>query len=207
MVTTVNDNALAAFGSAASALSGSGKPFLSCKKGDWYFGQEEKEIASGTKVAVNMMEAEWGWLLWKDKEVADRKMILVASGQGIASRADLGDDDKSIWPVDDNQNPQDPWQKTIEIPGRFIDGDKDEFVLAGSSKGWEGACKSLFKSFGEQARANSGKVAIVELGTSKYNHKKWGITKVPTLELVDWMDPATLETAPASKAEKKTAKF
>lgn len=202
---TVNESQLAAFGSAASALAGGGKPFLSCKKGDWYFGQEDKEIPAGARVAINMMEAEWGWLHWKDKEVVGRKMLTVASGNPIADRGELGDDDKDLWPRDDQNNPQDPWQKTIEIPGRFIDGDKEEFVVAGSSKGFEGACKALFKAFGEHARANPGKVPVVELGVSKYNHKKYGITKVPVLDLVDWADPAALEAGaePETKAKKK----
>lgn len=202
---TVNEGALQAFGSAAAALSGAGKPFLAFKKGDWYFGQDQKEIAAGTRVAVNLMEAEWGWLCWKDEKVQDRKMVLVASGQGIASRNDLGDHDQDLWAVDEKGNPQDPWQKTIEIPGRFIDGEKDEFMMAGASKGWEGACKALFKQFGENAAANAGKVAIVEIGGGKYNHKVYGITKVPVLTLVDWADPETLEAAEPAKAKKKAS--
>lgn len=203
-ITTVNENQLAAFGSAASALSGSGKPFLSFKKGDWYFGQEQKEIPNGTRVAVDMMNAEWGWLHWIDSKVEERRMVLVASGQPIDGRSELGSTDKDLWPRDKEGNPQDPWQKTIEIPGRFLDGDRDELLLAGSSKGWEGACKALFKEFGEQARANSGLTPVIAIDVSKYNHKVYGITKVPTVTLVDWIDASA--EAPA-KAAKKTAKF
>ena len=188
-VTTVNPQALQAFGNASTALAGASKAFLACKKGDWVFGADDTELAAGTKVAMDIMNAEWGWICWRDRKPEDRRMVAISSGQGIEPRSSLSDNDSAMWPVDDFGNPQDPWQKTIEIPGRMLDGDKDEFCAAGSSRGWEGACKALFAEFAEQAAANEGKVPVVELTASSYQHGKYGRVKVPVMKLVEWMDP------------------
>lgn len=205
----VNENALAAFGQAAAALSGDTKPICKFDKGDWYLGQEKHEMPNGTCVALNMMDAHWGWLLWRDKKVDDRRMLPVASGQAIAARGDLGHNDQSLWERDPaSGKPIDPWSKTIEIPAREIEGERREMVLSGSSKGWEGCCKALFKQFGEQMRANAGKVPVVSLGTSKYQHPQYGVVKVPVLEIVDWKLLSELEAEPSAPATKgKQTKF
>ena len=192
-VTGYDQNTANAFGAAASALSGDSKPILKCKKGDWLFGQEDEDVSLGSRVALNVMEAEWGWLYWHDKRPEERRMLKVASGQAISARSDLGKDDKAMWPTGDDGKPQDPWQKTIEIPGREIDGERREFNLSGSSAGFEGAVKKLFKQFAEESRSNPGKVPIVELGNDKYKHKVYDWVKVPVLSIVEWADKDKLD--------------
>ena len=200
---TYNENSVAAFQNAAAALSGDQKPILRFEKGDWYAGQEDEDIPLGTKFAANIMEAEWGWLRWKDSKPVERRMVLVASGSQPASRDSLGYDDDAMWDRDDQQRPRDPWQKTIEIPVRELTGEKREMVLVGSSRGHEGACKALFKAFGEGMRSNGGKVPVIQLGGSKYTHSKHGIVKVPEMPLVEWFNPS--QEAPTAKTSK--AKF
>lgn len=202
---TVNENALANFGAAASALSGDQKPLLRFVKGDWYLGQDKDEIPLGAKFALNMPAVEWGWIFWHDEKPEERRMVTVASGQPIAARSNLGHEDKELWRRDNEGNPQDPWQKTIEIPARELASEKREVVIAGSSKGWEGCCKALFKAFGEGMRANPGRVPVVELAVGKYDHKKYGITKVPVLNIVAWQTAEELEAAVAAPAPKKAS--
>jgi hypothetical protein len=198
---TVNETAIAAFGAAASALGGDSKPFIRFDKGDWYTGQDNQELPHGTKLAVDMMHAEWGWIRWKDQKPVDRRMVTIASGQPPAARDTLGGLDEALWDVDASGKRRDPWQRTIELPVREVSGDKRELLIAGSSKGFEGACKRLFKTFGEQMRLNGGKVPIVELRSDKYQHAQYGMVKVPDLPLVEWKTAAELE----SKAEKPKA--
>jgi hypothetical protein len=86
-LTTVNDNAFSAFEAAASALSGGeSKQVLKFDKGDWYLGQDKDEVPKGTKLAANIMEAEWGWVRWRDGKPAERRMVRVASGTPAATR-------------------------------------------------------------------------------------------------------------------------
>ena len=202
------DTAFANFQAAASALSGDTKPILKFDKGDWYAGQDNEEVPIGTQLAVDMMSAEWGWVRWKDNKPAERRMTLIATGQSPPARDALGHSDEALWERDDKQNPRDPWQRTIEMPMREISGDKREFTVAGASKGFEGCCKALFKAFGEQMRANIGKVPIVELRSDKYTHRQYGIVKVPSLPLVGWKTLEELETVKSEPAAtKKQTKF
>lgn len=201
-VTNYNPNAFAA---AASALAGDTKPILKCKKGDWYLGQDDEDVAIGTRVALNIVESEWGWLHWHDKKPDERRMVRVAAGTPIEKRSDLGSQDQDMWPTGDDGKPQDPWQKTIEIPGREIDGERREFNMSGSSAGFEGAVKKLFKQYAEESVANAGKVPIVELGRDKYKHRVYDIVKVPALTIVDWADPEKLEAGEVKPAKAKAS--
>lgn len=196
-----------AFGVVAHALSGEGKPILRFNKGDWVVGAEAEEVDAGTRMACNIMESEWGWIYWHDKKPEDRRMVPVASGQQIPGRGDLGRDDKALWPTDSDNRPQDPWQKNIEIPCRELDGDMRELTLAGSSKGFEGACRKLFKQFSEEGRTNPGKVPMVELGVDRYKHPTYGMVKVPTMTIVEWADPDDLAEAKPKAKSKGSSKF
>lgn len=202
---TYNENTFAAFQNAAAALSGDQKPILKFDKGDWYAGQDNEEMPTGTKLAADMLHAEWGWVRWKDGKPVDRKMVLVASGAGPANRDDLGNLDEGLWDRDDQGKPRDPWQKMIEIPVREISGEMREMVLSGGSRGYEGACKALFKAFGEGMRTNMGKVPVISLSGDKYQHKQYGMVKVPALPIVEWMDPTAKPAVEGPKSSK--AKF
>ena len=183
-----DERALTAFENAASTLSGGQLPILKFQKGGWYLGQNNDEIPLGTQLAVNMMQAEWGWVKWKDQKPVERRMVLIASGAQPANREELGANDKELWDLDDRGDPRDPWQKMIELPVRELKGEMRELVLSGGSRGHEGACKTLLSEFGKGMRQNAGKTPIIELRGDKYVHPKFGITHVPLMPLVAWLD-------------------
>jgi hypothetical protein len=202
---TVNENAFLA--AAASMAGGDQKPILKFSKGDWTVGQEDEDVPIGTRLAADIVNAEWGWIRWHDNKPVERRMVLVASGQQSPTRDALGHEDKDLWKVGSDGKPQDPWQRTIEIPVRELDGEKREFLLAGSSNGFQGGCKALFAAFGKGMRENAGKVPVIELGMSKYKHKnsEYGVIKTPEMAIVEWFDPAAASAVAAPKQSK--AKF
>lgn len=203
MELTTAVNPYEAFAAAAASMAGGeSKPILRFEKGDWYAGQDKEELPLGTKLAADMLHAEWGWVRWQDGKPSERKMVLIASGQQPASRSSLGEMDQGIWPVDPTSHfAKDPWAKTIEIPVREVAGKKREFILAGGSKGHEGACKELFGAFGTGMRENAGKVPVIELRAGKYDHPKWGKVMVPSMPIVEW---AALDTPATKKVTAKT---
>jgi hypothetical protein len=206
MESVVNyDNAFAAFQAAATAMAGDSKPLLKFQKGDWYVGQDNEEIPLGAAVAVDMFHAEWGWIRWSNNKPAERRMVLIASGQPIVPRDTLGYNDEGMWDRDDEGKPRDPWRKTVEIPTREVNGAKREFLMAGSGVGFEGGMKALLKAFGEQMRTNAGKIAIIELRADKYTHPKYGIVKVPSMPLVGWKTAAELEGTTNGNGKPKAA--
>jgi hypothetical protein len=195
-----SDAAFLAFGAAAAALSGGDqKDILKFDKGDWYLGQDKEEVPRGAKLAANIMEAEWGWVRWRDGKPVERRMVRIASGAQAATRDALGHLDEQLWERDNQGKARDPWQFMIEIPAREVAGGKREVLLSGGSRGWEGCCKALFQEFGQQMREQGGKAPIVELGSDKYEHKQYGIVKTPLLKIVEWKSATELE----QKAETK----
>jgi hypothetical protein len=197
---TVNENAFLA--AASSMAGGDQKSILKFSKGDWIYGQDSEEMPIGTRLAADVMNAEWGWVRWHDRKPVERRVVPLASGAVLPTRDALGHDDKDLWPRGDDGREQDPWQKTIEIGVRELTGDRREFLMVGTSKGFEGACKKLFSDFGKAMREQGGKVPVIELGVSKYKHSNaaYGIIKTPEMNIVEWFDPS--QEAPPAKATK-----
>jgi len=186
------DDSFAAFQAAADSLQGEGKPILKFhKSGRWMFGQDDEIFDDGTEIAANIGEAEWGWTYWRGGKPEDRRMIRIATGQRPAMRADLGHTDEDLWEKDDEGKPIDPWAKTFEIPARELEDEQREMIIAGGSRGFEGAFKKLLGQFGAQMRLNTGKVPVLRLDSGNYKHEKWGLTYFPIMTIAEWIDPPT----------------
>jgi hypothetical protein len=180
-----------AFLALAAALGGTNKPILKFSKGDWTVGQDADDMPAGTRLAADVENAELGWVRWYDRKPVERRMVAVVSGQRPPTREVLGHEDKALWPSDSSGRPQDPWQETYEIPVRELDGERREFLMTGSSKGFRDAFLSLMKQYGTDMRVQAGKTPIVALGNDKYKHSnpEMGWIKTPTFLIVEWFEP------------------
>src|SRR4051794_23988135 len=97
---TTHDDVLSAFVTAAEELSTGTRPILKFQKGDWLLGQEAEELKPGTRLAINMLDAERGWVRWKDGKPVERKMVRIAARVPIPSRYELGHHDEELWATD-----------------------------------------------------------------------------------------------------------
>lgn len=204
------DDSFAAFQAAADALQGEGKPILKFKKGDWLFGADGEEFKYGSVIAGNINEAEWGWTHWHDGKPDERRMVRIATGRHPVPRNTLGDQDEDLWETDEQGNKVDPWQKTFDIPSRELYGDRREFVLTGSSRGYEGAFKKLLAQFGKEMKLNHGKIPLIELDGDKYKHSnpQYDWVKVPVMRIVAWKTADELEAYEPEEAKPaKRARF
>ena len=199
------DDVLSAFAAVAEELSTGAKPILKFQKGDWLLGQDGEELKPGTRLAVDMMNAERGWVRWRDGKPVERKMVRIAARVPVPARYELGHDDESLWDKDGDDRPRDPWQAMIEFPARELDGERREVVISGGSRGWEGCCKALLAEFAQGARQNTGKVPVVELGSDSYQHRTYGRVKVPALPIVAWMAEEELINGASGNGQKKKA--
>lgn len=191
-VTEINQNtALAAPGgydpfAAYGAEAATGGAFLKFSKGEWQTGANSDEVPLGKHFVANMEELSIGWLRWKDRSPAERRMNLLLSGVKPDLREDLGHHDKDLWETDKEGRPQDPWSFTNELP--LVDLDTgDQMAYAAASKGGIGCIGNLCKAFAKQRAANAGKMPVLELGRDNYMHSEWGKTYVPVLTIVDWV--------------------
>ena len=190
-VATTDYDPYAAYGEQAS----SNKVYITFKNGEYLFGTEQEEIPKGTRFIANMAGLRIGWKRWDGKKVSDERMGLLAEGFRPSSRPELGDQDKSLWELDDKKQPRDPWQQTNELTLRGPETG-EEFVFASSGKGGIGAIGELCKAYGKLYRQKPGMAPVIELGNDHYNHKVYGKTYFPVLKLVDWVrEPDAAETA------------
>jgi hypothetical protein len=198
-----HDDVLSAFAAAAEQLSTGAKPILKFQKGDWLLGQEAEELKPGTRLALNMLDAEHGWVRWKDGKPAERKMTRIAARVPIPSRHELGHHDEELWDKDGDGRPRDPCKMMLDFPARELEGERREVVVSGGSRGWEGCCKALLTDFASSARQNPGKTPIVELGSGRYQHKTYGMVKVPALPIVTWLTEEELVNGTPGIGQKK----
>jgi hypothetical protein len=82
---------------------------LKFAKGDFYAGKENEPVPFGTRFVFNPDLLAIGYLCWKGGKVVDAHMGLVAEDYRPPRRQDLGDNDSSMWEVDDKGVPRDPW--------------------------------------------------------------------------------------------------
>lgn len=196
------------------AASGSGD-FLKFSKGEWLKGQNDDEVALGSRLAANMAELSIGWIRWEDGKPAERRMGLLAQGHKPEPRDALGYTDQSQWEDDENGKPKDPWNFTNELPLANPETG-EQMTFSASSKGGIGAIGNLCKAYGREYKARDGQVPIIELQRDSYKHKVYGKTYVPLIPIVAWVDNGSIpepaqdddeETPAAEKATGAKTRF
>src|SRR6516164_1388601 len=105
-----DDNPFLAYGNAATTRSITGT-LLRFTKGDYVAGTEG-DIPLGTQFIVDMDSLRVGWVCWRDNQPIDERMGFVADGFVPLKLSELPDRDKSLWEIDTDGEPKDPWQFT-----------------------------------------------------------------------------------------------
>jgi hypothetical protein len=199
----------AAYGQEAASGGGT---FLKFNKGEWLKGQNDDEVALGTKVVANMSELAIGWIRWSDGKPAERRLGMLAQGHKPEPRDQLGYTDATLWDTDQDGKPQDPWTFTNELPVADLETG-EQLIVSMSSKGGIGAIGNLCKAYGKEYRQREGLVPVLQLDRSSYQHPVYKKVHVPVLTIMDWIDndgvPKVAETSdePASEPAAGKTKF
>lgn len=174
---------------------GSGDDFLKFKRGKFFKGADEQEVAHGTRFAANMRDLQMGFIKFVPESPPEKAMA--RPGQSPVQRESLGDTDEAQWERDDNGVAKDPWTPAWELPLKDL-ATGEELVFSTSSAGGINALGRLSKAYGNRLAMAGHAVPIVELGASSYRHKRFGDVDVPTLRIVAWQKEEDLV---AGKAE------
>lgn len=168
----------------------SANPFLRMQKdGVWVYGQEDIQVENGSLWAANPMSLQHGWTAWKKakgQEKIDNSGGPVGEAM-VALSAPLPPKETLADHMDVNA----PWEYQTSIEFLCLNGtDKGEQVVyKASSKGGINAMDDLIKAIGLQLDADETKpVPVVKFAFDTYNHKEYGKTYVPVLEVVDWIE-------------------
>jgi len=198
-VTTTTDDPFLAYGKAGGGtIVGE---LLKFAKGDYFAGQDSREIPTGTRLVANMETLETGWVCWRDGRPTEHRMGPVAEHFVPAWRKDLGDLDKALWDRDDKNEPRDPWQRAENI--QLADPrDGKVYTFSTSSVGGRNALRDLCTDFANKRRQHAEKHPVIELGVDSYQHhnKQLGRIKTPTFVIVGWYPKDAVDLQPSQVA-------
>ena len=185
----------------AAMPSFGGKPYLTFgKDGLWSIGRELDGL-NGETAILNIQTLKAGYVCWTNYPAQDKK-----------KHEKLGE---VMRPV--SQEPVDPgdlddfgwdWKPQHSVEGRLTDGDQNEFLYVTSSLGGIEAMDTILSAI--IARLDSGEqeyiYPMIRFEASSYDHKQWGKTYKPEIEIVAWTD-VDGDVAPEKKAvtSKQTA--
>jgi len=150
---------------------------LRFSKGDYIVGQNDT-VSIGTTFTVNLDELMAGWIKWLDNKPVEHIMVRVADGAPPKKRSDLGDDDKTLWELDNQGKARDPWQFTNYLP---LMNEKGElFTFTTSSRGGLGAIADLSRRYARHRNV----FPVIALNVDSYQHKirELGRIKFPVFE-------------------------
>jgi hypothetical protein len=171
------------------------------KTGEYTAGSQGLPIDKGRVLVAVVNETIAGHVLWKDGELADQSWLPVAQFDPREHRATLGDQDKALWPRNEDGDPQDPWKEAVMLP--MVDPNtRAEFTFSSSSFGGVRACKRLVDAYRKQIAAapetTKGCLPVIALGVSSYKHddKKRGTIFNPVFEGLDWIRASDLLLPP-----------
>lgn len=183
----------------------SATPFLRLgRDGKWIYGAESIDVEDGALWAANPLAIEHGWVAWDRSKDADNSSgplgeVMVPMNQPCPPKDTLKDVGAE-------------WSYQLALPMLCLNGtDKGEQVeYKANSVGGIDALDGLIKAIGLQIDADETKpVPVIKLSSGSYQHKKYGKTYTPELDIVDWVPLAEqMPTVadPAPKAEVETAK-
>jgi hypothetical protein len=186
-LSTETGNPFAAYGEAATQNKIVGT-LLKFNKGEYLAGKDAEVVAEGTRLVANMDQLLVGWIKWENGAPSEQVMGRVADAFKPPPRNELGDNDKSLWEVDDQGVARDPWQLSNYLVLKEEEGD-ELYTFTTSSRGGLNAIGELCKSYGKEMRQRPDQYPIIALETDSYRHsnKAYGKIHVPALTIVDWI--------------------
>ncbi len=179
---------------------------LKFNKGDWLAGQDDEDIPEGTQLVAHMDTLSVGWTKWEGDRPGRQVSGLIVEGYIPPKRTELGDLDESLWELDDNERPRDPWVLGNQMVLRSVDDPNDLYTFVTSSRGGINMIGELSKAYGKEMRVRPDEYPIIELASDQYKHPQYGRVKTPVMKLVGWAekDPPEEAPKPAKTAAKKT---
>jgi hypothetical protein len=174
----------------ANALSISAGQFTSgnvpilrmLKDGTWCYGQESMEVQPGAHLVVNPFNIAHGYQIWRDKA----NVLMEERWTSIGTPAPVPGT-----PMEGARTPSFGYKLEMQI----VNGEDKGITLTyrPTSHGGKDAASVLMRKISaqvsEQGR-NGDIVPVVTLDTDDYNHKIYGKTYVPVIEVISWLNPA-----------------
>ena len=138
-----------------------GAPFAKFTKDGTFAVSDTETIPAGTRCVAHADDASFGWNLWRDGNVVDRRSGLVRDRYVPPQRAELGDLDQIQWEVQPDGSRRDPWQFSATLPISRMDTD-EVYNFTTGSKGGLNAINGIVRAYGKRIAKGLEGLPIVE---------------------------------------------
>jgi len=170
------------------------------KSGDWYFGVNDNPVGPDDRLYLDPMGSVHGWQCWADTDRSDVKAAALLGSEVVPSYEDL--------PPKPEEVPRTgrDWAAMVGL-SLLMDGHKLTYTT--TALGGLDAVAALSAELKTQYKTDPSRmVAVLNLGSDWYDHKKWGKTYVPVFNVIDWVaaPPANAGDTVARTAAKAISK-
>jgi hypothetical protein len=162
---------------------------LKFNRGRWSAGKDGERRMDGVKLVACVDGLTWGWRKWVDKRIVDQRLGLIANGSKPHIRAELGDMDEDLWPLNSRGEANDPWQFGFFLQLLDLEDRSKKFVWPATSFGARKEIGVLSKAYAQRPASNARPVVMLEAGF--YRHKDYGRVDTPELNIVGWVGEET----------------
>lgn len=177
-----------------------GDPFLRLlKHGEWVYGQEDATVGEDSLWVINPLSLQHGFIAWPPE------------GEGAGS-GPLGEVMVPMtMPLPGREELRDvgaPWSQQFSIQMKCVEGEDTgtQVLYKVGSTGGTNAMDKVITAMMQQLDDDPEHPApIVQLLVDSYDHKKWGRTFVPVLQLRGWSDMNGAELLMLNEPEAKQA--
>jgi hypothetical protein len=174
----------AAFIAAGAELNRSRLPILKLTKdGKWVAGADNTPV-SETRFAADVAGVQRGYMRFVNGTV-EEMMRPVALAK--ISRDEL--------PNDTAYEDEERWREAVSLQLRSIKTG-EELLYKATSQGGLAAVGALMSAYGHRLRTGDQGIAVVDLVSRRYVHKRYGPLFKPSFPIVDWLDEGDPSTSP-----------
>lgn len=178
--------------------------------GHWVFGQENEEVKTEDRVAVNPMSIKTGFSCWTDRPGKGAKNENMGEAMVPLGAEPLLKSDLPKHKDPQNGDALCEWKEQVSVDVKFLSGPHKgkQVHYKTTSVGGTSAIGALMDQIMIQLDEDENNpVPIVNFDGDHYNHKKYGRTYTPLIRIVGWTDmnavgaDAAPEAAPPKEVE------
>jgi hypothetical protein len=146
------------------------------------------EVPAGTKFVALLHETRKGFIKFNDGGPPDVRMVRIDENAKVPERDELGDNNRTEWPIGLNGEPDDPWKPQFVIPMARHDSGGELYVYVARGVVAMNSAGDLLGRWRYHPKRKAGLVPVIHIESGTYPSKRFGGRKPkPVLKIDDWV--------------------
>ena len=146
------------------------------------------EVPAGTQFKAYLHETQKGFIKFNPGGPPDARMARIDQIGGAPERDELGDHDKSQWPLGFSDQPEDPWKPQFAVPMERNDEGGELYVLVARGPVAMNSVEFLLGRWRRHSKRLQGLIPIIRIENSSYFSKRFQKNQPkPEYPFVTWV--------------------